>query len=101
MKFRAKDARRVQTRIQNQGTNLITALLHDGVSLTNNAAERQIRPAVVVRKISGGSRSTAGAEVFAINFSVIQTIRMRNQPLIPTLKGLILHGATGKNWIVT
>ena len=97
MKFRAKDAMRIQTRIQNQGTNLITAILHDGVSLTNNAAERQIRPAVVVRKISGGSRSTAGAEVFAINFSVIQTIRMRNQPLIPTLKGLILHGATGKN----
>lgn len=97
MKFRAKDAMRIQTRIQNQGTNLITAILHDGVSLTNNAAERQIRPAVVVRKISGGSRSNAGAETFATNFSVIQTIRMRNQPLIPTLKGLILHGATDKN----
>ncbi|MBI4098148.1 MAG: IS66 family transposase [Candidatus Levybacteria bacterium] len=97
MGFRAKDARRVQTRIQNQGTNLITALLHDGVPLTNNAAERQIRPAVVVRKISGGSRSTQGAETFATNFSVIQTIKVRNQPLIPTLKELILQGAAGKN----
>lgn len=96
MKFRAKDAQRVQARIKNQETNLITALLHEGVPLTNNAAERQIRPAVVVRKISGGSRSTQGAEIFAINFSVIQTIRMRNQPLIPTLKGLILQGAAGK-----
>jgi len=45
-----------------------------------------------VRKISGGSRSTEGAETFATNFSVIQTIRMRNQPLIPTLKELILQG---------
>lgn len=96
-RFRAKDAQRIQTRIRNQGDNLLTALLHDGVSLTNNQAERQIRPAVVVRKISGGSRSAAGAEMFATNFSVIQTIRMRNQPLIPTLKGLILQGATGKN----
>lgn len=96
-KFKAKDAKRIQTRIRNQGTNLLTALLHDGVPLTNNAAERQIRPTVVVRKISGGSRSTGGAETFATNFSVIQTIRMRNQPLIPTLKELILQSATGKN----
>jgi transposase len=97
IKFRAKDARRIQTRIKNQGNNLITALLHEGVSLTNNAAERQIRPAVVIRKISGGSKSTTGAQTFAVNFSVIQTIRMRNQPLIPTLKQLILQEATDKN----
>lgn len=96
-KFRAKDAQRVQTRIKNQGNNLLTAILHDGVPLTNNQAERQIRPAVVIRKISGGSRSTGGAETFAVNFSVIQTIRMRHQPLIPTLKELILQGAAGKN----
>lgn len=96
-KFRAKDAQRIQTRIKNQGNNLLTALLHDGVSLTNNQAERQIRPAVVIRKISGGSRSVTGAEIFATNFSVIQTIRMRNQPLIPTLKELILQSAAGKN----
>lgn len=97
IKFRAKDAKRIQGRIRNQGNNLLTALLHDGVPLTNNAAERQIRPAVVIRKISGGSRSTTGAETFATNFSVIQTLRMRNLPLIPTLKELILQGATDKN----
>lgn len=94
-KFKAKDAKRVQTRITHQGTNLITALLHDGVPLTNNAAERSIRPAVVIRKISGGSRSNTGAETFAVNFSVIQSIRMRNQPLIPTLQTLLLKGALG------
>ena len=94
--FRAKDARRIQTRIKNQGTNLLTALLHDGVPLTNNAAERSIRPAVVVRKISGGSRSNEGAETFAVNMSIIQTIKMRNQLLIPTLQQLLLKGATGK-----
>lgn len=95
-KFRAKDAQRVQTRIKNQSTNLLTALLHDGVPLTNNAAERIIRPAVVVRKISGGSRSNEGAETFAVNMSIIQTIKMRNQLLIPTLHDLLLKGATGK-----
>lgn len=95
-KFRAKDAKRIQTRIKNQNTNLLTALINQDVPLTNNAAERQIRPAVIIRKISGGSRSTLGAETFAINFSVIQSIRMKHQPLIPTLQKMILNGATGK-----
>lgn len=96
-KFKAKDAQRIQTRIRNQNTNLLTALLYQDTPLTNNAAERQIRPAVIIRKISGGSRSDTGAETFAINFSVIQSIRMRNQPLIPTLQQMLIQGATGKN----
>lgn len=96
-KFKAKDAKRIQIRIRNQNTNLITALLHHDVPLTNNAAERQIRPAVIIRKISGGSRSNLGAETMAVNFSVIQTIRMRQQPLIPILQNMILNGVSGKN----
>ena len=32
-----------------------------GVPLENNAAERSLRPPVVSRKISGGTRSEAGA----------------------------------------
>lgn len=94
--FKYSDALRIQTRIKNQGNNLLTALLYEGVPLTNNLAERAIRPVVVIRKISGGSKSTLGAETFATNFSVIQTIRMRNQPLIPTLQNMLLKGATGK-----
>lgn len=94
--LRAKDARRIQTRIKNQGNNLLTAIIHENVPLTNNAAERSIRPTVVVRKISGGSRSDIGAETFAINMSIIQTIKIRNQLLIPTLQQLLLQGAAGK-----
>ncbi|MCK4765235.1 MAG: transposase [Candidatus Aminicenantes bacterium] len=52
----------MQTRISNQNTNLITALLHRNVSLTNNHSERNIRCFVVARKISGGSRSKDGAK---------------------------------------
>lgn len=96
-KFRAKDAQRVQTRIKNQNKNLLIALINKDVPLTNNAAERQIRPAVIIRKISGGSRSNLGAETFATNFSVIQSIRMRQQPLIPTLQTMLIQGAAGKN----
>lgn len=93
--YTCEDTKKIQTRIRNQGTNLITALNFEGVDLTNNAAERGVRKAVVIRKISGGSRSDTGAETFAINMSVIQTIRMRNQPIIPTLHNLLLKGALG------
>lgn len=93
--FSYEDTKKIQVRIKNQGNNLITALLFEGVELTNNLAERGIRKAVIVRKISGGSRSDLGAETFAINMSIIQTIRMRNQPLIPTLHNLLLSGALG------
>lgn len=93
--FNCPDTKKIQVRIRNQGNNLITALIFEGVDLTNNAAERGIRKAVIVRKISGGSRSDLGAETFAVNMSVIQTIRMRNQPIIPTLHSLLLNGALG------
>ena len=90
-----EDTKKIQARIKNQGNNLITALLFPNVPLDNNLAERGVRPSVIVRKISGGSRSDIGAETFAVNMSIIKTIKMRNQPLIPTLHDLLLKGALG------
>ncbi len=88
--YHDQDAKKIQTRIANQNDNLLTALLHDNVPLTNNLAERGIRPMVVIRKISGGSRSWKGAKTHAVNMSVLQSIRLRQQPLIPTLKSCFL-----------
>jgi transposase len=93
----ADDAKRIQTRIKNQNKNLLTALLYTEVPLTNNHAERTIRPLVVTRKISGGSRSFKGAQTHMVNMSIFQTIKLRNQPLIPVLKEHLLTGAVGKN----
>ena len=89
-KYRDKETKKIQTRINNQTTNLITALLYDGVPLTNNLAERSLRPMVVTRKISGGSRSWEGAKTHAVNMSIFQTIRMQQQPLLATLKHYLL-----------
>jgi len=88
--YHYRDAREIRGRIFHQNTKLITAVLHKNVPLTNNLAERQLRPMVVARKISGGSRSWEGAKTHAVNMSVFQSIRTQNQPLIPTLKSLIL-----------
>jgi transposase len=83
------DAREIQTRIRNQNASLITALLYPGVPLTNNAAERNIRKMVVTRKISGGSRSSAGAATHAVNMSIIQTLCLKKESLVSELRKLL------------
>lgn len=50
-----------------------TFMEHEGVDDTNNAAERGVRPSVVIRKISGGNRSVRGARNHEIVMSVMQT----------------------------
>lgn len=85
-------AKKIQVRIKNDGKELLTALLYDGVPLTNNAAERAIRPMVTFRKVTGGSRSDDGAKTTAVIRSVVQTIRIRKQPLVSVLKEELLNG---------
>jgi transposase len=100
-KYQEEDARSIQTRIanQNKGKWYITALLHEDVPLTNNHGERLIKPMVVTRKISGGSQSNEGAKTHAVNMSIIQTMRLRKQQLVPTLHKTLLNGysSTVKN----
>lgn len=84
-----KDAKEVQVRITNQNINLITALKYPNVPLTNNEAERNIRKMVITRKISGGSRSNAGAATHAVNLSVVKTLALRKQSLITSLRKLL------------
>ena len=64
---------------------LFEFVLNPEVEGTNNRAERALRPMVVARKISGGSRSWRGGKVFEILASVVQTLRLRGQ-------GLVRHG---------
>ena len=49
----------------------------------NNLAERGLRKAVIIRKISNGSRSNNGAEILEILLSVVETARLQKQnPLL-------------------
>ena len=41
---------------------LFTFVQYPGVPSENNAAERAIRPAVIARKVSGGTRSSRGSD---------------------------------------
>lgn len=91
----ARDAQEIQTRITNQNTNLITAILYPGVPLTNNEAERNIRKMVVTRKISGGSRSDKGAATHAVNMSIIQTLALKKESLVSELQKLLNPAMVG------
>ena len=58
---------------------LFQFVLIDGLSADNNLAERAIRPLVVIRKISGGSRSAAGTKTRLGLASLFQTWQARGQ----------------------
>lgn len=88
-KCEQEDAKKIQTRIANQYTNLLTALLFENVPLTNNRAEQGIRPLVVTRKISGGSQSQKGADTHAVHMSIMQSTLAQKKPLIQNYKNLI------------
>ena len=76
---------------------LTTFLHHHDVDGTNNAAERALRPAVVMRKITGGSRSAAGAEAWASLASVMRTAEQQGRDVLDTLKTLLKAAWAGKN----
>jgi hypothetical protein len=56
---------------------------------TNNEAEREIRPAVVVRKISAGNRTLAGAEVHERLASITRTAQRNGVRLTEVLPELL------------
>jgi transposase len=60
------------------------------VPATNNAAERSVRPVVVQRKISGGTRSPAGTATFTALATLFGTWRARGlNPLLACRKLLL------------
>lgn len=66
---------------------LFTFVEHPYVPPDNNAAERAIRPAVVARKVSGGTRSKSGSETKAVLMSLFGTWQARGMdPLDACLK---------------
>jgi len=55
----------------------------------NNASERALRPSVIHRKVTGGFRSTWGADAYAALASVINTTKQRGQSVFDTLVALM------------
>jgi hypothetical protein len=71
------DTRRLTKRLRKYAEYLFTFLDYDHVPFENNFAERQIRPAVILRKNSQSNRSDQGAATQAVLMSVYRTLRLR------------------------
>jgi transposase len=71
------DARRLAERISRHRDHLFTFLDKVEVPSDNNHAERQIRPAVIIRKNSLCNRSDQGAQTQAVLMSIYRTLRLR------------------------
>jgi len=55
---------RIRNRLWKQRDHLFTFLKHQEVDATNNLAERQLRPAVIARKLSCGNKTDKGARTW-------------------------------------
>jgi transposase len=86
------DNARLAKRLRKQRGHLLRFLDHDGVDATNNLAEREIRPAVIARKLSAGNRTESGAETHAALASLLRTCRRQGRDILGSLGDLLRHG---------
>jgi transposase len=83
------DNARLAKLLRKQRPHLFTFLYVDAMDPTNNAAEREIRPAVLIRKTNGCNRSQTGARTHSILTSVIRTCQKHGQDFVNAIKRVL------------
>ena len=73
---------------------LFTFVEQPSVASSNNAADRAIRPAVVARKISGGTRSAKGSQTKTRLMSVFATWTLQGKEPIEACAQMIIAANT-------
>ena len=92
-----RHARRLVKRLRRHEAELFTFLDHPEVPSDNNHAERQLRPAVMVRKDSYANGSADGAETQSVPMSVFRTLKQRgHNPVSAVLDGVRTYLRTGQ-----
>lgn len=80
---------RLAKRLFKHGPDLLTFVEIAGVPSDNNHAERTIRPAVEMRKLSYGNRSEKGAATRSVLMSVLRTLKLRGLDPLATLEAAL------------
>ena len=81
-----KHCKRMLKRLRREKDHLFTFLEVKGVEWHNNSAERGIRPCVILRNNSYGSRSEEGASAIAVLMSVKQTCKAKNDNFLDVMR---------------
>lgn len=91
------NVKRIVKRLRRHQGDLFTFLDHAGVASDNNHAEREIRPAVILRKNTHGNQSEQGAETQAILMSIFRTLRRRGlDPMTEIVHALRVYVQSGQ-----
>src|SRR5207244_12541566 len=83
------DTRRLGEPLCRYRDHLFTCLDKPQVPADNNHAERQIRPAVIMRKNILCNRSVGGAQTQAILMSIYRTLKLRGHDPTKTIAGAL------------
>jgi len=85
-----KILKRFAKRLNRHKDELFTFLYEKDIDYHNNHAEQQIRPDVILRKITFGNRSYKGAENHSVLTSILQTAKLNSLDPIATLQNILL-----------
>jgi transposase len=90
------DVVRISNRLDKYADGIFTFLDYDDVPHTNNHAERELRPAVIMRKVIQQNRSDKGAHTQAVLMSIYRTLKLRGydpvQTIVSNLETYLLTG---------
>jgi transposase len=89
-----RDNLRFARRLRKHRPHLLRFLYVDGLDATNNLAERQLRPGVIIRKTNGCNRTKGGAEAHSILTSVLVTCHQHSVPILDYMVSLQRFGET-------
>lgn len=89
LRYPNRNALRLAKRLQRHRDEIFTFLDLPGVPPDNNHAERQVRPAVIIRKNSYGNRSGEGAQVQALFMSLFRTLHLRRHHPVDALTDIV------------
>jgi transposase len=90
-------ARRLAKRLERYGDYLLTFVEYADVPPSNNQAEREVRPAVLMRKASYGNQSDRGAQTRGVLMTVFRTLKRRGlEPLAVIADALRTYTVSGK-----
>ena len=79
----------MRPRLRRHEDELFQFVWQRGIDSTNNRAERALRPLVIGRKISGGTRSTEGTQAHMLLHSPATTWAARGLSVLHSLRALL------------
>ena len=81
-----KHCKKMFKRLRREKDHLFTFLEVDGMEWHNNSAERGVRPCVILRNNSYGSRAEEGAAAIAVLMSVKQTCKAKKDNFLDVMR---------------